>query len=111
MAEKSGRFPDPHEFQVPPELEGWEEMYPSHHLFSADRGDWEKAQFWYQDKIHAPEPVPAFRFDLSGSMADFIVAVYDPRILYSTGPGNCPTNGGMLPVHLRHRTAAGGNHR
>jgi pyruvate,water dikinase len=33
-------------------------MYPSHHLFSADRGDWEKAQFWYQDKIHAPEPVP-----------------------------------------------------
>ena len=58
MAEQSGRFPDPHEFQVPPELEGWEEMYPSHHLFSDDRADWEKAQFWYQDKIHAPEPVP-----------------------------------------------------
>ena len=51
-------FPDPHEFQVPSELEGWEEMYPSHHLFSSDRADWEKAQFWYQDKIHAPEPVP-----------------------------------------------------
>ena len=58
MAEKAGRFPDPHEFQVPPELEGWEEMYPSHHLFSEDRADWEKAQFWYQDKIHAPEPMP-----------------------------------------------------
>jgi len=58
MAEQSGRFPDPHEFQVPPELEGWEEMYPSHHLFSEDRADWEKAQFWYQDKIHAPEPMP-----------------------------------------------------
>ena len=58
MAEKAGRFPDPHEFEVPPELEGWEEMYPSHHLFSADRADWEKAQFWYQDKIHAPEPMP-----------------------------------------------------
>ncbi|MBW2657837.1 MAG: hypothetical protein JRC59_09145 [Deltaproteobacteria bacterium] len=58
MAEKSGRFPDPHEFQVPPELEGWEEMYPSHHLFSDDRAEWEKAQFWYADKIHAPEPVP-----------------------------------------------------
>ena len=58
MAEKAGRFPDPHEFKVPPELQGWEEMYPSHHLFSADRADWEKAQFWYQDKIHAPEPVP-----------------------------------------------------
>ncbi|MEJ2588365.1 MAG: PEP-utilizing enzyme [Deltaproteobacteria bacterium] len=54
----AGRFPDPHEVQVPPELEGWEEMYPSHYLFSEDRMDWEKQQFWYQDKIHAPEPVP-----------------------------------------------------
>ena len=57
-SESAGRFPDPHEFQVPPELEGWEEMYPSHHLFSPDRADWEKQQFWYQDKIHAPEPMP-----------------------------------------------------
>jgi len=56
--EKEGRFPDPHEFQVPSELEGWEEMYPSHHLFSKYRADWEKQQFWYQDKIHAPEPMP-----------------------------------------------------
>ena len=56
--EKEGRFPDPHEFQVPPELEGWEEMYPQHYCFSQDRADWEKQQFWYQDKIHAPEPMP-----------------------------------------------------
>ncbi|MBW2030084.1 MAG: PEP-utilizing enzyme, mobile region [Deltaproteobacteria bacterium] len=55
---ETGRFPDPHEFQVPPELEGWEEMYPSHYLFSKDREEWEKKQFWYQDKIHAPEPMP-----------------------------------------------------
>jgi len=53
-----GRFPDPQEIQVPPELEGWEEMYPSHYLFSKERGEWESAQFWYQDKIHAPEPMP-----------------------------------------------------
>ncbi len=58
MADNAGRFPDPHDFQVPSELEGWDEMYPSHHLFSGDRAEWEKAQFWYQDKIHAPEPVP-----------------------------------------------------
>jgi len=58
MTEDTGRFPDPHEFQVPPELEGWEEMYPTHYLFSQDRAEWEKAQFWYQDKIHAPEPMP-----------------------------------------------------
>jgi len=56
--EKAGRFPDPHEFQVPKELEGWEEMYPQHYFFSKDREDWEKQQFWYQDKIHAPEPMP-----------------------------------------------------
>ncbi len=56
--EKTARFPDPHEFQVPPELEGWEEMYPSHYLFSKERGEWESNQFWYQDKIHAPEPMP-----------------------------------------------------
>jgi pyruvate,water dikinase len=53
-----GRFPDPHDFKVPKELEGWEEMYPSHYLFSKDREKWEKSQFWYQDKIHDPEPMP-----------------------------------------------------
>ncbi len=60
MAEdKAGRFPDPHEFQVPSELEGWEEMYPSHFLFTVgERSDWEKSNFWYQDKIHAPDPMP-----------------------------------------------------
>ncbi len=57
-AEKGGRFPDPHEFQVPAGFEGWEEMYPSHYLFSKERASWEKRQFWFQDKIHAPEPMP-----------------------------------------------------
>ena len=56
--EKAARFPDPHEYQVPKELEGWEEMYPSHYLFSKERGEWESKQFWYLDKIHAPEPMP-----------------------------------------------------
>ena len=56
--EKAGRFPDPHGFQVPQELEGWEEMYPSHYIFASERAEWEKREFWYQDKIHAPEPMP-----------------------------------------------------
>ncbi len=56
--ENKGRFPDPHEYEIPAELEGWEEMYPSHYQFSQDRAEWEKAQFWYLDKIHAPEPMP-----------------------------------------------------
>jgi pyruvate,water dikinase len=59
MAEKQlARFPDPLEFEVPAELEGWEEMYPSHYLFSQDRANWEQKQFWYQDKIHGPEAIP-----------------------------------------------------
>jgi pyruvate,water dikinase len=110
MAEQSGRFPDPHEFQVPPELEGWEEMYPSHHLFSEDRSDWEKAQFWYQDKIHAPEPMPPL--DLIFQEAwQISLSQYTTRVFCIPPTGNRPKNGGMLHVHLRHRTATGGNHR
>jgi pyruvate,water dikinase len=56
--EKVARFPDPHEFKVPPELEGWEEMYPQHYLFAKEREEWEDRHFWYQDKIHDPEPMP-----------------------------------------------------
>ncbi|RLF56602.1 MAG: hypothetical protein DRN37_07955, partial [Thermoplasmata archaeon] len=52
------RFPYPDELKIPSELEDWEEMYPSHYFFSKDREDWEKSQFWYLDKIHAPEPMP-----------------------------------------------------
>ena len=46
------------EVEYPKELEGWEEMYPSHYLFSKERGEWENRHFWYQDKIHDPEPMP-----------------------------------------------------
>ena len=56
MADNEGRFPDPHEFEVPPELEGWEEMYPSHHLFSEDRAAWEKAQFCIRIKSTPRNP-------------------------------------------------------
>ena len=51
------RFPYAREIEMPPELEGWEEMYPPHRLFSAERQEWEDTQFWYQDKIHAPDPM------------------------------------------------------
>lgn len=51
------RFPYAREVEIPPEMEGWEEMYPPHRLFSAERQEWEDTQFWYQDKIHAPDPM------------------------------------------------------
>jgi len=56
MAEEK-RFPFARELEMPPELEGWEEMYPPHRLFSEERQEWEDTQFWYHDKIHAPEPM------------------------------------------------------
>ncbi|MEM2380900.1 MAG: PEP-utilizing enzyme [Candidatus Nezhaarchaeales archaeon] len=51
------RFPFPEEVKIPPELEGWEEMYPPHYLFSKEREEWEKRHFWYHDKIHGPDPM------------------------------------------------------
>ena len=51
------KFPYPEEVVIPPELEGWEEMYAPQRLFSKDREEWDKAHFWFQDKIHAPEPM------------------------------------------------------
>ncbi len=51
------RFPHGREVKVPKEMEGWEEMYPAHRLFSSERQEWEEAQFWYGDKIHAPDPM------------------------------------------------------
>ena len=56
MAEAK-KFPFADEVVLPPELEGWEEMYAPQRLFSKDREDWEKRHFWYQDKTHAPEPL------------------------------------------------------
>ena len=51
------KFPFAGEVKLPKDLEGWEEMYPVVRLFSKDREEWEKGQFWFQDKIHAPEPL------------------------------------------------------
>jgi pyruvate,water dikinase len=55
-------FPKPQEVVYPPELEGWEELYPPYYVFSQERADWEGRQFWFHDKIHAPDPM--FPWDL-----------------------------------------------
>jgi len=52
------RFPFPHEVRIPPEMEGWEEMYPPHYLFSKEREEFENKLFWYRDRVHHPEPTP-----------------------------------------------------
>ena len=51
------KFPYAEEVDLPAGLKGWEEMYPAQRLFSKDRDEWEKRHFWFQDKIHAPEPM------------------------------------------------------
>jgi pyruvate,water dikinase len=56
MAE-SKQFPFAEDVAIPPGLQGWEEMYAPQRLFSPDRSQWEKRHFWYQDKIHAADPL------------------------------------------------------
>jgi pyruvate,water dikinase len=53
------KFPSP--FQAcPPGREGWEEMYPRHALFAADRRAFEESRFWFQEGLHWPGPVYPF---------------------------------------------------
>jgi len=58
----SSKFPRPLEVEIPEDLKDWEEMYPPHYIFSKEREEWENRQFWFLDKIHAPDPM--FPFDL-----------------------------------------------
>ena len=51
------QFPFAEDVVIPPEMKGWEEMYAPQRLFSKDRAAWEKRHFWYQDKIHAADPL------------------------------------------------------
>jgi pyruvate, water dikinase len=55
-----GSFQSPFEVPSPPGGEGWEEMYPYHLLFSADRRDFDEDRFWFQDSLHWPEPLRPF---------------------------------------------------
>jgi pyruvate,water dikinase len=57
-------FPSPFEIPVPPGCEGWEELYAPHVRFSDDRRDFEDGRFWFQEGLHAPEPL--YPFDAIG---------------------------------------------
>src|SRR6516165_11413845 len=54
------RFPSPLEVTVPPECEGWEELYPPHVLFAEDRRTFEQSRFWFHDTVHYAEPYYPF---------------------------------------------------
>ena len=58
-AERAG-FPSPFEVALPPVCDGWEEMYARHVLFGEDRRAFDEARFWFQDGLHAAEPLYPF---------------------------------------------------
>jgi len=53
-------FPSPFEVTIPVECDGWEEMYARHVVFGEDRRAFEEGRFWFQDGLHAAEPLYPF---------------------------------------------------
>jgi pyruvate,water dikinase len=58
--ERGKGFPMPREVQVPPELEGWEEMYYPAALFQEEREEYDNKFFWVRDMLHSPYPIYPF---------------------------------------------------
>ena len=54
-------FLSPFEVPIPSGCDGWEEMYSYHVVFAEDRRSFEESRFWFQNGLHAAEPV--FPFD------------------------------------------------
>jgi len=59
MAKENERFPLSSEVEIPPELQGWEEMYPKYFLFGTtpEREKFENGTLWLHDKLHAAEAI------------------------------------------------------
>jgi pyruvate, water dikinase len=53
-------FPSPFEISVPLGCEGWEELYAAHVRFGEARRPFEEGRFWFQEALHAPEPLYPF---------------------------------------------------
>ena len=54
------RFPSPFEIPAAPGCEGWEELYAPHIRFGEARRPFEEGRFWFQEALHAPEPLYPF---------------------------------------------------
>jgi pyruvate,water dikinase len=59
QAESRG-FESPFELQIPEGCSGWEAMYPHRALFGGDRRAFDESRFWFQDGLHASEPLLPF---------------------------------------------------
>ena len=60
MDKERAGFPSPFEVAIPPVCDGWEEMYAHHVLFGEERRTFEETRFWFQDGLHAAEPLYPF---------------------------------------------------
>jgi len=58
--ESAARFPNPLEVSIPPECEGWEDLYSYEMLFSEDRRTFDEGRFWFWDALHYAEPFHPF---------------------------------------------------
>ncbi len=53
----SGAFLSPFDVETPASAAGWEEMYSWYHLYSEDHRAEEEGRFWFQDRLHNPDPI------------------------------------------------------
>jgi pyruvate,water dikinase len=53
-------FSSPFELTIPADCHGWQDMYACHVVFGEDRRAFEEGRFWFQDGLHAPEPLYPF---------------------------------------------------
>jgi pyruvate, water dikinase len=58
------RFASPFDIESPAGVEGWEELYAYHQVFSEERREYEDSTFWFRDAIHLPKPMPPFDMSL-----------------------------------------------
>ena len=84
MVEKR-TFPSPFEVPTVPGTEGWERMYPYFLLFSEETREFDEAQFWFQDKMHWPDPL--YPFDLITYTAFSTLSGYTTRV-FTIPPAN-----------------------
>jgi pyruvate,water dikinase len=59
-AAAGGAFASPFDLELPPECEGWEELYPTYVTFGPDLRAADEERFWFQDRLHFPEPIYPF---------------------------------------------------
>jgi pyruvate,water dikinase len=63
IADRTGArtgFPSPFDVTIPADCDAWEDMYARHVVFGEDRRAFEEGRFWFQDGLHAAEPLYPF---------------------------------------------------